>query len=98
MGAHALQAAGVLTGIRRLERGLRLAARTAERATALSAAQLFVLEKLAEAEASSIADLAARTHTDRSSVSAVIERLASAGLVRRSAAFQDRRRTEIRIT
>ncbi|MEO8580589.1 MAG: MarR family transcriptional regulator [Gemmatimonadales bacterium] len=98
MGPHALQAAGVLTGIRRLERGLRLAARTAERATALSAAQLFVLEKLAEAEASSIADLAARTHTDRSSVSAVIDRLASAGLVSRSAALQDRRRTETRIT
>jgi len=98
VGAHALQANGVLSGVRRLERGLRLAARAAERATSLSAAQLFVLEKLAEAEAASIADLAARTHTDRSSVSAVVDRLAAAGLVKRSPSREDRRRTETRIT
>lgn len=90
--------AEVLSGVRRLERGLRLAARDAEGATGLSAAQLFLLEKLADAEASSIADLAARTHTDRSSVSAVLDRLAAAGLVKRSPSRDDRRRSETRIT
>jgi DNA-binding MarR family transcriptional regulator len=99
MGAHALQpAADVLAGIRRLERGLRLAARDAERATGVSAAQLFCLEKLAEGPASSIADLAARTLTDRSSVSVVVDRLAAAGFVKRSASRDDRRRSEARIT
>ena len=98
MGAHASQGDAVLAGIRRLERGLRLAARAAERTTGLSAAQLFVLENLAEAESSSIADLAARTHTDRSSVSVVVDRLEAAGLVKRSLSPDDRRRTETQIT
>lgn len=88
----------VLSGVRRLERGLRLAARDAERATGLSAAQLFLLEKLAEAEASSIGDLAARTHTDRSSVSVLVDRLSAAGLVKRSPSSDDRRRSQTRIT
>ncbi len=88
----------VLAGIRRLERGLRLAAGDAERATGLSAAQLFSLEKLAEMPAASITVLAARTHTDRSSVSAVVDRLVAAGLVSRNASASDRRRSETRIT
>ena len=91
-------AAAVLSGVRRLERGLRLAAREAGRATGISAAQLFCLEKLAEGPAPSIADLAARTLTDRSSVSVVVDRLAESGLVKRSPAPDDRRRTETSIT
>jgi len=98
VGPHALQAADVLAGVRRLERGLRLAATAAERSTGLTAAQLFVLEQLARAESSSIAELAARTHTDRSSVSVVVDRLAAAGLVKRSPSLHDRRRTETQIT
>lgn len=101
MGAHALQAAAVaavVDGVRRLERGLRLAARDAEGITGVRAAQLFCLEKLAEGPASSIADLAARTLTDRSSVSVVVDRLAAAGLVKRSPSREDRRRSETRIT
>jgi DNA-binding MarR family transcriptional regulator len=93
-----LQAADVLSGVRRLERGLRLAARAAERATGLTAAQLFVLEELAAAESSSMAGLASRTHTDRSSVSVVIDKLAAAGLVKRTPSSDDRRRTESQIT
>jgi DNA-binding MarR family transcriptional regulator len=46
----------------------------------------------------SIADLAARTHTDRSSVSVLVDRLSGAGLVKRSLSSEDRRRTETRIT
>lgn len=90
--------ARVLSGVRRLERGLRLAAREGERAAGISAAQLFCLEKLAEGPAPSISDLAARTLTDRSSVSVVVDRLAAAGLVKRTPAPDDRRRTETRIT
>lgn len=90
--------AEVLSGVRRLERGLRLAAHDAERDAGVSAAQLFCLEKLAEGAAPSIADLAARTLTDRSSVSVVVDRLAAAGFVKRSPSRGDRRRSETRIT
>lgn len=96
--SRAKPAPDVLTGVRRLERGLRLAAREAERSTGVSAAQLFLLEKLADAPASSIADLAMRTHTDRSSVSVIVDRLAAAGLVKRAPSPDDRRRSETKIT
>lgn len=96
--SRSVSSSEVLSGVRRLERGLRLAAREVERATGLSAAQLFMLEKLAEGPASSIADLSARTLTDRSSVSVVIDRLAAAGLVKRSPSSEDRRRSKTQIT
>lgn len=87
----------VLNGIRRLDRGLRLAAREVQSATGLSAAQLFVLEHLAESPAASLSELAARTMTDRSSVSVVVDRLVAARLARRVASRDDRRRAEVRI-
>ncbi|HEX6533352.1 MAG TPA: MarR family transcriptional regulator [Gemmatimonadaceae bacterium] len=87
-----------LTGIRRLERALRLAARRIESVARLSAAQLFVLEQLAVAPAESLNGLALRTLTDRSSVSAVVDRLAELGLVSRRSDRADRRRQRIRIT
>jgi len=87
-----------LDGIRRLNRGLRVAARGVERSTGMSAAQLFVLAQLSATTAASIGDLAEWTHTDRSSVSVVVDRLASRGLVSREAAAGDRRRAAVRIT
>jgi DNA-binding MarR family transcriptional regulator len=88
----------VVNGIRRLDRGLRLAAREVQRDTGLSAAQLFVLEQLVKAPGASLNELAALTFTDRSSVSAVVDRLVVAGLATRAAARDDRRRAEVRIT
>jgi DNA-binding MarR family transcriptional regulator len=88
----------VVNGIRRLDRGLRLAARDVQRATGLSAAQLFVLEQLVNAPGASVNELAALTFTDRSSVSAVVDRLAAAGLATRAPARDDRRRADVRIT
>lgn len=87
-----------LAGVRRLDRGLRLAARQVERATGLSAAQLFVLEHLDDAEGLSLNELADRTFTDRSSVSAVVDRLVEAELASRTADPADKRRAAIRIT
>ncbi|HEU4643377.1 MAG TPA: MarR family transcriptional regulator [Gemmatimonadaceae bacterium] len=87
-----------VSGIRRLERALRLAARQVESVTRLSAAQLFVLEQLAGAPADSLNDLALRTLTDRSSVSALVDRLTDLGLVTRRSDRADRRRQRIRIT
>jgi DNA-binding MarR family transcriptional regulator len=87
-----------LDGIRRLDRGLRLAARDVERSTGLSAAQLFVMSNLASAPAASLSELATRTMTDRSSVSVVVDRLVAAKLVERVTSEGDRRRAEVRLT
>jgi DNA-binding MarR family transcriptional regulator len=87
-----------LNGVRRLDRGLRLAARNVERTTGMSAAQLFVLEQLAREPAASIGQLAERTMTDRSSVSVIVDRLSAARLVSRVTSAGDRRRAEVRIT
>ena len=95
---HAADVVTVVNGIRRLERGLRLAAHQVSAVARLSAAQLFILEQLADAPAESLNHLAARTLTDRSSVSALVDRLAALGLVERSPDVDDRRRHRLRIT
>jgi MarR family transcriptional regulator, lower aerobic nicotinate degradation pathway regulator len=87
-----------LDGIRRLVRVLRLSDRQSEREAGVSAAQLFVLQKLAEGPAPSVNDLAERTLTHQSSVSVVVGRLVERGLVVRSPSRQDGRRREPRLT
>ncbi len=81
--------------MRRVVRALRLAAGSSESATGLSAAQLFVLQTVQAEPGLSLTDIAARTLTDRTSVAAVVERLAERGLVVRRRSAQDRRRVEI---
>lgn len=87
-----------LGAIRRLVRVLRVGDADAERASGVSSAQLFVLQQLAEHDASSINDLADRTLTDQSSVSVVVSRLARSGLVKRTPSPTDARRTTVSIT
>lgn len=91
-------AAVVMDAIRRLVRYLRLASRAAEAHTGVSGAQLFVVQSLAEGSVSSMAELAARTLTDPSSVSTVVARLVDRGLVARHPSREDRRRVEIALT
>jgi DNA-binding MarR family transcriptional regulator len=88
-------AGAVLTSLRRLVRFLRLAQHRSQKSDGLSAAQRFVLESLADAPASSLAELAERTLTDGSSVSIVVLRLVERGLVVRRRARDDRRRSEL---
>jgi DNA-binding MarR family transcriptional regulator len=88
----------ILDSVRRIVRELRLASRASEKAVGLSAAQLFVLQKLAEAPAQSLNELAARTRTDQSSVSVVVRRLAEAGLVRRRRSGTAGRRVQMSLT
>lgn len=64
----------------------------------MTAAQLFVLAQLEAAPVASIGELAEWTHTDRSSVSAVVDRLAERKLVSRQTAQGDRRRAAVCIT
>ncbi len=88
----------VMNALRRLVRALRLSARAAEKTVGISGAQLFVLQELAAAPVDSLGALAARTHTDQSSVSVVVRRLVEHGLVARRHAVTDARRVELALT
>jgi DNA-binding MarR family transcriptional regulator len=88
----------VLDSIRQVVRVLRLASRDAEKKVGLSAAQLFVLQKLAEGGVLSVNDLAERTHTHQSSVSVVVQRLVERGLVDRNRSQQDGRQADVSVT
>jgi DNA-binding MarR family transcriptional regulator len=102
MGAHTIaRAAGtrdILDAVRRIVRTLHESSRAAEKAFGLTGAQLFVLQKLAEAPGLSLNALAAETHTHQSSVSTVVSRLAERGLVLRGASPDDGRRLELRVS
>ena len=87
----------MMVALRRIVRLFRLADREAEGQYGLSAAQLFVLHVLWQEPASSLADVAARTLTDQSSVSTVVAKLVDKKLVTKKPAT-DRRRTELRLT
>lgn len=88
----------VLDSIRRIVRLLRLSSREAEREVGLTGAQLFVLQKLAEAKMLSVNELADSTHTHQSSVSVVAQALVDKGLVARARAEDDARRLELTLT
>jgi DNA-binding MarR family transcriptional regulator len=88
----------VLDSIRAIVRTLRLSGRAAEQTLGVNGAQLFVLQKLAEEPADSLAELASRTRTDPSSVSVVVSRLVARGLVSREASLDDARRVTIALT
>lgn len=87
-----------LVAIRRLVRTLRTTAVSVERETGLSTAQTFVLQLLLVAPAESMNELAERTSTDQSSVSVVVSRLETKGLVARQPSPADARRTQVVIT
>jgi len=84
-----------LDALRRVVRALRLAASDAERVAGVTAAQLFVLARVASLPGQSLSELARHTMTDRTSVAAVVERLAKRRLVRRRRSAGDQRRVEI---
>jgi DNA-binding MarR family transcriptional regulator len=90
--------AASVDSLRRVLRALRVAARDTLATTGVSAAQLFVLGALVDGEEASLSDLAQRTMTDRTSVTAVVDRLVQGGLVTKATSREDRRRASIRIT
>jgi DNA-binding MarR family transcriptional regulator len=97
LGADAA-ARDVLDAIRRIVRALREGSRDSERSLGLSAAQVFVLHRLAGAPPLSVNDLAQRTLTHQSSVSVVVSKLVERGLVARVPSPHDARRVEITLT
>jgi DNA-binding MarR family transcriptional regulator len=90
--------AALLDALRAVGRELRVAEREAEQQVGLPPAQVHTLRQLGERPAASLAELAERTHTDPSSASIVVQRLVERGLVARTAASDDRRRTELAVT
>jgi DNA-binding MarR family transcriptional regulator len=95
---HRKAVASSVDSIRRVLRALRVAARDTLATAGVSAAQLFVLGALVDLEEASLSDLAERTMTDRTSVTAVVDRLIQGGLVTKGTSRADRRRASIRIT
>ena len=102
MGAHGHRSPSdvqaLLDGIRRIVQALREASRVSQRRTGLSAAQLFVLRRLAEQAPLSINELAAVTFTHQSSVSVVVSRLVERRLVTRIRDPRDARRRLLTLT
>lgn len=89
----------VLDAIRKLVQTLRLSDRASERQVRISAAQLFVLQKLAAADGPmSVNELAAATLTHQSSVSVVVKKLEKQNLLSRARAATDARRVELSLT
>src|SRR5262245_14590479 len=88
----------VLDAIRRIVRALRESSHEARREVGLSAAQLFVLQRLAGAPRLSLNELAERTLTHQSTVSVVVSRLVREGLVDRARGSDDGRRVELTLT
>ncbi|HYM21009.1 MAG TPA: MarR family transcriptional regulator [Candidatus Kapabacteria bacterium] len=93
-----LETRNIINSIRRLVQSIRVASRDSEKKVGLSAAQLFVLQKLKEEHGLSLNDLAERTLTHQSSVSVVIKRLVEKDLVRRERSDEDGRQLVLGIT
>lgn len=96
--AEANEGKRILNAIRQLVRALRLFDREAQTKHGISAAQMFVLHTLSEEEGLSLNDLAARTATDQSSASVVVQRLVDGGYATRTPRKDDRRHIELRLT
>ena len=92
------EARALLDALRAVARELRLAERRGDAVLSLQPAQRHALRELAAHPASSLAELAQRTHTDPSSASVVVQRLVERGLVVRGEAEDARRRTVLRVT
>lgn len=88
----------LLEALRAVARELRLTEQRERPQLGIPPAQLRVLRELAVRPAGSLGELAARTYTDPSSASVVVQRLVERGLVVRVESETDRRRTTIAAT
>lgn len=87
-----------MDALRRIVHALHAANARAQGSLRVTAAQLFVLRQIAAAPGLSLSALAARTRGAQSSVSEVVSRLVSQGLVRRRASRDDARRVELTLS
>jgi DNA-binding MarR family transcriptional regulator len=87
-----------MDALRRIVQALRRASARFERDSGLTSAQVFILKTLHSHPGVSVNALAAAAHTQQSTVSEVVTRLESKGLIARRPAPEDRRRVELRLT
>ena len=87
-----------LRALRALVASLGQSARAIEGRTGFTNAQLFLLQQLAEAGPMSVGALAARARTRPNTVSTVLGRLVTAGLVQRTRSWDDARRAELSLS
>jgi DNA-binding MarR family transcriptional regulator len=83
---------------RRIVRELRLSAARTQAASGISAAQIFVLARVAEIPESSVSELAEVTLTDRTSVKAALTNLSAKGLIVAGPCRSDKRKIVATIT
>lgn len=91
-------AALAMDAVRRIVRALRNSHVDSHATVGVSMAQLFVLREVAKAGVLTIGELSERTATAQSSVSAVVARLVSRGLIVRGTSAADRRRAAITLS
>ena len=86
----------LLQSIRRIVRRISVHSRKMAADTGLTVPQLLVMRAIRDlsAEEVSLASVATRVQLSRSTVSAILERLVRAGLVRRDRSARDRRRVK----
>jgi DNA-binding MarR family transcriptional regulator len=87
-----------MDALRRVVQAARQSSAQCERVSGLTAAQLLVLKSIQANPGLSINDLAAVTLTHQASVSEVVGRLESRGLLIRTRSLEDARRREILLT
>lgn len=87
-----------ITSLRVVVASLGQSARSIERRTGLTNAQLFLLRQLADTDAMSVNELAARARTGQNAVSTVLSRLARNGLVRKTHSPEDARCVSVSLT
>jgi DNA-binding MarR family transcriptional regulator len=88
----------ILDAVRNLVREIRLTSTATHHGEQISAAQAFVLQTLLQSPGLRINDLADQTSTDQSSVSVVVQKLTSHGLVVKERSANDRRAFEVQLT
>lgn len=97
-GAEESPSAVAMDGLRRIVRALRQADAKSRGGGGIPSAQLFVLRQLRHRAALSIGDLCRATLTSQSSVSEVVTRLETKGLLLRMRASDDTRKTVLSLT
>lgn len=88
----------IMDALRRIVQALRQSSAQNEQSSNITGAQALVLKHVAAREGLSVNDLAGLTFTHQSTVSEVVSRLESRGLLQRERAAEDGRRVEVRLT
>lgn len=88
----------IMDALRRVVQALRQSSAHSEQSSNVTGAQALILKHVAAREGLSINDLAGLTFTHQSTVSEVVSRLETRGLIRRERAAGDGRRCELRLT